>query len=101
MSDMVEAVVVEFGLQLVVCHRFTKVLMQSANLMAWQGLHDVDNNIMELGIICKNIRGLLPMFDTCVWNHGYRKVNEVSHIMVHSIANCNTPIVIMDIPPTF
>ena len=56
---------------------------------------------MELVIICKNIRGLLPKFDTCVWNHGYRKVNEVSHIMAHSIANCNTPIVIMDIPPTF
>ena len=75
--------------------------MQNANLMALQGFHDVDNNILELGIICKNIRGLLPKSDTCVWNHGYGKVNEVSHIMAHSIANCNTPIVIMDIPPTF
>ena len=101
MSDMVEAVAVEFGLQLGVSHRFTKVLMESASLMAWQGLHDVDNNIMELGIICKNIRGLLPMFDTCVWNYGYRKVNEVSHIMAHSTANCNIPIVIVDIPRTF
>ena len=98
---MVEAVVVEFGLQLVVNHRFTKVLMESANLMAWQGLHDVDNNIMELGIICKYIRGLHPKFDTCVWNHGYGKVNEVSHIMADCIANCNTPIVVMDIPQTF
>ena len=67
---MVEVVVVEFGLQLVDSNRFTKVLKESANLMACQGLHDVDNNIMELVIICKNIRGLLPMFDTCVWNHG-------------------------------
>ena len=56
---------------------------------------------MELGVICKNIRGLLPKFETCVWNHGYHKVNEVFHIMAHSIANCNTPIVIMGIPPTF
>ena len=56
---------------------------------------------MELGIIGKNIRGLLPKFDTCVWNHGYHNVNEVSNIMADSIANCNTPIVIMDIPPTF
>ena len=101
MSDMVEAVVVEFGLQLVVSHRFTKVLTESANLMAWQGLHDVDNNIMLLGIICNNIHGLIPKFDTCVWNHSYHNVNEVSHIMAHSIANSNTPIVIMDIPPTF
>ena len=35
MSDMVEVVVVEFGLEIVVSHRFTKVLMESANLMAW------------------------------------------------------------------
>ena len=53
---------------------------------------------MEWGTICKNILGWLPKFDTCVWNHCYRKVNEVSHIMAHSIANCNNPIVIMDIP---
>ena len=101
MSDMVQAVVVEFGLQLIISHRFTKVLMQNANLMALQGFHDVDNNILELGIICKNISGLLPQFDPCVWNYCYRKVREFSHIMAHSIANCNTPIVIMDIPPTF
>ena len=101
MSDMVEAVAVVFGLQLFVSHQFNKVLMESANLMAWQDLHDVDNNIMELVIICKNIRGLLPKFDTCVWNHGYHNVNEVSQILAHSIANCNTPIVVMGIPPTF
>ena len=101
MSDMVEAVVVKFGLQLVVSHRFTKVIMESTNLMVWQGLHDMDNNIMLLGIICNNIHGLIPKFDTCVWNHGYHNVNELCHIMAHSIANCNTPIVIMDIPPTF
>ena len=61
----------------------------------------MDDNITELGIVCKSIRESFPKFDTRVFNHGYREVNEAAHIMAHSVANCNTPIVIMDIPPTF
>ena len=33
------------------------------------------------------------------FNHGYREVNEGAHIMAHCIANWNTPMVLMDIPP--
>ena len=59
----------------------------------------MDDNITEVGIICKSIRELLPKFDKHVFNHGYRDVNESAHIMAHCIANWNTPMVLMDIPP--
>ena len=59
----------------------------------------MDDNITELGIICKSICELFPKFDTRVFSHGYRKVNEGAHIMAHCIANWNTPMVLMNIPP--
>ena len=59
----------------------------------------MDGNITELGIICKSICELFPKFDTRVFSHGYREVNEGAHIMAHCIANWNSPMVLMDIPP--
>ena len=75
------------------------VLVKSDNMIVCQGLHNVDDNITELGIICKSICELFPKFDTRVFSHGYREVNEGAHIMAHCIANWNTPMVLMDIPP--
>ena len=96
---MAEAVVSDFSLSLAFRHRLSKVLVKSDNLIVCQGLHNVDDNITELGIICKSIRESFPKFDTRVFNHGYREVNEGAHIMAHCIANWNTPMVLMDIPP--
>ena len=96
---MAEAVVSDFSLSLAFRHRLSKVLVKSDNLIVCQGLHNVDDNITELGIICKSIRESFPKFDTRVFNHGYRQVNEGAHIMAHCIANWNTPMVLMDIPP--
>ena len=59
----------------------------------------MDDNITELGIICKSICESFPNFDTRAFSHGYREVNEGAHIMAHCIANWNTPMVLMDIPP--
>ena len=59
----------------------------------------MDDNITELGIVCKSIRESFPKFDTLFFNHGYREVNEGAHIMAHCIANWNIPMVLMDIPP--
>ena len=95
---MAEAVVSDFSLSLAFRHRLSKVLVKSDNLIVCQGLHNVDDNITELGIICKSIRESFPKFDTRVFNHGYREVNEGAHIMAHCIANWNIPMVLMDIP---
>ena len=59
----------------------------------------MDDHITELAIICKSIRELFPKFDTRVFSHGYREVNEGAHIMAHCIANWNILMVLMDIPP--
>ena len=59
----------------------------------------MDDNITELGMICKSIFEVFPKFDTRVLNHCYREVNEGAHIMAHCIANWNTPMVLMDTPP--
>ena len=73
--------------------------MKSDDMIVCYGLHNVYDNITELGIICKTIRELFPKFDTRVFSHGYRELNEGAHIMAHCIANWNTPMVLMDIPP--
>ncbi|CAN1239255.1 hypothetical protein LINGRAPRIM_LOCUS2305 [Linum grandiflorum] len=70
-------------------------------MVVMQGSHQMEDSMSELGILYRSIRGLLDKFGSGLWQHDRREVNEAAHIMAHSNAYWNSPIVWMDRPSIF